>query len=143
MALWHRLTFCARFVRAKSTPGMPRKFSILESGVKLETNKDRADRLATYADGAGPVRSFMLENFRHFNAASTVDAAIGYTDFVDEGGKMFLTLVRLVREKMTVGTFALDSFLIETPLHLWPLLGLPPVFNTGMANLGFVCRPVQ
>jgi len=36
----------------------------------------------------------MLENYRHFNAASTVDAAAAYTDFVDEGGSMFLTLVR-------------------------------------------------
>ena len=63
------------------------------SYLNLESNAERTARLNEYAVGAGPVRTFMLENYRHFNAASTVDAAVGYTKFIDSGGKMFLTLV--------------------------------------------------
>jgi hypothetical protein len=64
------------------------------AGVPRETHSARAERLAALAANAGPVRSFMLQNYHHFNAASTVDAAAGYVDLIDNGGKMFLTLVR-------------------------------------------------
>ena len=60
--------------------------------LNLETNAQRAQRLQRFADGAGPVRTFMLENYHNFNAAATVDAAVGYCEFIEEGGKMFLTL---------------------------------------------------
>lgn len=71
----------------------PRGLSTAPSYLNLESNAERTARLNEYAVGAGPVRAFMLENYRHFNAASTVDAAVGYTKFIESGGKMFLTLV--------------------------------------------------
>jgi deoxyhypusine synthase len=40
----------------------------------------------------GPVSEFITHHYRHFNAASLVDAAKGYTSLLDEGGKMFVTL---------------------------------------------------
>jgi len=41
---------------------------------------------------AGPVTQFMKTHYRHFNAASVVDASQGYQDLLDRGGKMFMTL---------------------------------------------------
>lgn len=38
------------------------------------------------------IRDFMRNDFRHFNAATTVDAAQGWCDHLEGGGKMFLTL---------------------------------------------------
>jgi deoxyhypusine synthase len=40
----------------------------------------------------GPVSSFIEHHYRHFNAASLVEAAHGYTKHLAGGGKMFLTL---------------------------------------------------
>jgi deoxyhypusine synthase len=40
----------------------------------------------------GPISSFVRHHFRHFNAASLVDAADGYIAHLDKGGKMFLTM---------------------------------------------------
>lgn len=40
----------------------------------------------------GPVGQFMLEHYKHFNAASLVDAAKGYEDHLAEGKKMMITL---------------------------------------------------
>ncbi len=40
----------------------------------------------------GPISNFIKHNFRHFNAASLVDAAEAYVEHVDKGGEMFLTL---------------------------------------------------
>ena len=39
-----------------------------------------------------PIREFMREHFRHFNAATTVDAAQAYEDHLARGGKMMVTL---------------------------------------------------
>jgi deoxyhypusine synthase len=39
-----------------------------------------------------PISSFIKHHFRHFNAASLVDAAEAYRAHLDQGGKMFLTL---------------------------------------------------
>jgi len=39
-----------------------------------------------------PVSSFLESNFLHFNAASLVDAAYGYKNLLDKGGKMMITL---------------------------------------------------
>ncbi len=39
-----------------------------------------------------PVSSFIRHNFRHFNAASLVDAADGYVRHLDSGGSMMITL---------------------------------------------------
>ena len=38
------------------------------------------------------IRDFMRRHFRHFNAATLVDAAEGYCNFLDEGGRMMVTL---------------------------------------------------
>ena len=38
------------------------------------------------------IRSFIDHQFRHFNAATVRDAAIGYEDLLESGGKMFVTL---------------------------------------------------
>ncbi len=40
----------------------------------------------------GPISTFIKQHFRHFNAATLVDAAEGWIKHLDEGGKMFLTL---------------------------------------------------
>ena len=40
----------------------------------------------------GPISTFIEHHFRHFNAATLVDAAKGYIKHLNEGGKMFLTL---------------------------------------------------
>mgnify|MGYP003350224168 FL=1 len=40
----------------------------------------------------GPISKFIKHNYRHFNAASLVDAAEGYKKHIDEGGKMMITL---------------------------------------------------
>lgn len=46
----------------------------------------------TRSRAAGPVTAFAREHFRHFNAASLVDAADGYTAHLDKGGKMLITI---------------------------------------------------
>jgi deoxyhypusine synthase len=40
----------------------------------------------------GPVGSFIKHHYRHFNAATLVDAAEGYRVFLAQGGKMMITL---------------------------------------------------
>ncbi|MEI9962862.1 MAG: hypothetical protein WDM76_17625 [Limisphaerales bacterium] len=40
----------------------------------------------------GPVSRFIQHHYRHFNAASLVDAAKGYAAHLDAGGKMMITL---------------------------------------------------
>ncbi len=41
---------------------------------------------------ATPISDFVTHHFRHFNAAALVDAAHGYRDHVDGGGKMLVAL---------------------------------------------------
>jgi deoxyhypusine synthase len=38
------------------------------------------------------ITSFIKHHYRHFNAAALVDAAQGYVDHLDKGGKMFVTI---------------------------------------------------
>ncbi len=40
----------------------------------------------------GQIKDFIRHNFRHFNAAAVVDAAQGWVDHLDGGGKMMLTM---------------------------------------------------
>ena len=40
----------------------------------------------------GPISQFIENHFLHFNAASVVDAAKGYEDLLNKGGKMMITL---------------------------------------------------
>src|SRR3954447_20431000 len=42
--------------------------------------------------GMGPISKFIKHHYRHFNAASLVDAAEGYKKHLDQGGKMMVTL---------------------------------------------------
>ncbi len=39
-----------------------------------------------------PIKDFILANYKHFNGAALVDAARGYVDLLEGGGKMFVTL---------------------------------------------------
>ena len=41
---------------------------------------------------AGPISQFIQRHYRHFNAATLVDAAEGYSRLLADGGKMFVTL---------------------------------------------------
>ena len=41
---------------------------------------------------AEATRAFVKHHYRHFNAAAMTDAADGYRDLIDEGGKMFLAM---------------------------------------------------
>lgn len=41
---------------------------------------------------SAPVSDFIKKNFKHFNAATVVDAAQAYCELLEGGGKMFLTL---------------------------------------------------
>ena len=50
------------------------------------------DRATLAARAAGPVSSFIAEHFLHFNAATVVDAAHAWTELLDEGGRMMVTL---------------------------------------------------
>jgi len=40
----------------------------------------------------GPISAFMEQQFRHFNARETLDAAKAWRDLLDRGGAMFLTM---------------------------------------------------
>src|SRR5437763_12133676 len=40
----------------------------------------------------GPISAFIQHHYRHFNAAALVDAAKGYENHLEEGGKMMVTL---------------------------------------------------
>ena len=41
---------------------------------------------------SGPISQFIRQHYRHFNAATLVDAAEGYVKLLDEGGRMFVTM---------------------------------------------------
>lgn len=43
-------------------------------------------------ENKGPVSKFILEHYKHFNAASLVDAAVAYEKHLSEGKKMMVTL---------------------------------------------------
>ena len=50
------------------------------------------NRPSTGGPAGGPVSQFIRHHFRHFNAASLVDAGDAYIRHLDQGGKMFVTL---------------------------------------------------
>jgi deoxyhypusine synthase len=49
-------------------------------------------RSATRRDADGSISGFIRHHFRHFNAATLVDAAESYRAHLDGGGKMFVTV---------------------------------------------------
>lgn len=48
--------------------------------------------MTTTTTEKGPISQFILHHYRHFNAASLVDAAKGYEDQLNSGAKMMITL---------------------------------------------------
>ena len=59
--------------------------------VKEMTKKARASKVSPKQDFAA-VKEFITRNYRHFNAACVIDAAQGYVDHLNKGGKMFVTV---------------------------------------------------
>jgi deoxyhypusine synthase len=48
--------------------------------------------MTTSHDARGPVSQFLDAHYLHFNAATVVDAARGWRELLDDGGRMFVTL---------------------------------------------------
>jgi deoxyhypusine synthase len=48
--------------------------------------------MTTTSPSRGPLSQFLEHHYRHFNAAALVDAARGWVDLLDRGGRMFLTV---------------------------------------------------
>ncbi len=46
----------------------------------------------TQTSSTAPITAFVREHFRHFNAATVIDAADAYSKHLDSGGKMLVTL---------------------------------------------------
>src|SRR5271154_3813993 len=46
----------------------------------------------TKSSAAGPISSFLKHHYRHFNAATVIDASEGYVKHLANGGHMFITL---------------------------------------------------
>jgi deoxyhypusine synthase len=43
-------------------------------------------------ENANAIKAFLKHHYRHFNAAALIDAAEGYTTFLNNGGEMFLAM---------------------------------------------------
>ena len=46
---------------------------------------------------SGPISQFIRQHYRHFNAATLVDAAEGYVKLLDDGGRMFVAMAGAMR----------------------------------------------
>ena len=62
------------------------------SKLSNSSNNDRRQGTVVKAMNQGPISSFLKHHFRHFNAASVIDASEGYVRHLENGGKMFFTL---------------------------------------------------
>ncbi len=61
--------------------------------MKAKRQKKRPEDIhAALAAKKGPVSQFLAHQYRHFNAAALLDAAIGYDAHLKSGGKMLMTL---------------------------------------------------
>jgi deoxyhypusine synthase len=58
----------------------------------MATTAPAVPRSATKRDADGSISRFIRHHFRHFNAATLVDAADAYRAHLDGGGKMFMTI---------------------------------------------------
>src|SRR5512141_933646 len=58
----------------------------------MATTAPAEPRTSVRRDSDGSISSFIRHNFRHFNAATLVDAADSYRAHLDAGGKMFMTI---------------------------------------------------
>jgi deoxyhypusine synthase len=56
------------------------------------TNAPRYVTVEKEQMNSGPVTNFVRHHYRHFNAATLVEAADGYISHLDKGGKMFLAM---------------------------------------------------
>lgn len=64
----------------------------LELTFKRLPNHLNEGRIVPHTEKPTSLTQFMQTHFRHFNAATVVDAAKSYQDHMNSGGKMFLTL---------------------------------------------------
>ena len=58
----------------------------------MATTAPAEPRSAARRDADGSISRFIWHHFRHFNAATLVDAADAYRAHLDGGGKMFMTI---------------------------------------------------
>ena len=58
----------------------------------MTTTAPAPPRTATDRDSGGSISQFIRHHFRHFNAATLVDAADAYRAHLERGGKMFMTI---------------------------------------------------
>ena len=58
----------------------------------MTTTAPASPRTAADRDSAGSISQFIRHHFRHFNAATLVDAADAYRAHLERGGKMFMTI---------------------------------------------------
>ena len=58
----------------------------------MATTAPAEPRTSVRRDSDGTISRFIREHFRHFNAATLVDAADAYSAHLDGGGKMFMTI---------------------------------------------------
>jgi deoxyhypusine synthase len=69
------------------------RHSICAWAVKAKRQSQRPeDRNAALAKKKGPVSQFLARHYRHFNAASLLDAAVAYDGHLQKQGKMLVTL---------------------------------------------------
>lgn len=58
----------------------------------LKSKQSTAKTKEPKQSNSSPIKNFIIKNFKHFNAASLVDAAEGYSELIDKGGKMCVSL---------------------------------------------------
>jgi deoxyhypusine synthase len=66
--------------------------SIMTTRSKSKKPPRPEDVNAALARSKGPVSQFVARHYRHFNAAALLDAAKGWDEHLDKGGKMLVTL---------------------------------------------------
>lgn len=57
-----------------------------------DTNNGTSATHNAYGGKTASVSAFLEQHYRHFNARETIDAARAYKKFIDDGGKMMVTL---------------------------------------------------
>jgi len=71
---------------------MAKKTPLTGQSAKVDEKREKARSATAKPRQLGPVGSFIKHHYRHFNAAVVVDAAEAYQVFLDQGGKMMITL---------------------------------------------------
>ena len=66
--------------------------NLINSKATPKQAEKNATQLLSIIKSATPVSDFIVKNFKHFNAASLVNAAKGYKELIDSGGKMCVAL---------------------------------------------------